>query len=280
MLNSHSGAELSGPAHDAGLDCAHQQQLLLHSGAVTRYNISSCAVLAGMNLPLENTTPRARAILSHPIYPAGNTSQVVGFVTAVILYDVILMGHLPTDVSSIRYVVRSDDVILTYDILNGVPVFLDVGDLHDSEFDSYAQQIDIITVIGSGAISMPKIYTLTFYPTDQYRDSFFDSNQRWVFCFGSVAIVMGISILFGVYDYFIERASSEQQAVLETKRQFVRFISHEVRTPLNAVAMGGNLMQEQVRFMWLSVVAFIYGLCVVMVPSIAIMWLCIDSEKI
>jgi signal transduction histidine kinase len=49
-----------------------------------------------------------------------------------------------------------------------------------------------------------------------------------------------------LYDSFVRQDIQQKQALLKAKRQFVRFISHEVRTPLNAVSMGLQFLQDEI----------------------------------
>jgi signal transduction histidine kinase len=63
---------------------------------------------------------------------------------------------------------------------------------------------------------------------------------------GAVLIVFVTSLIFFVYDFVVRREFSANQELLEAKRKFMRFVSHEVRTPLNAVCMGLTLLQEDV----------------------------------
>jgi signal transduction histidine kinase len=61
---------------------------------------------------------------------------------------------------------------------------------------------------------------------------------------GSLCIILVISLLFLLYDYFFRQVVCHKQAVLEAKRIFVRFISHELRTPMNTISIGSTLLQE------------------------------------
>jgi signal transduction histidine kinase len=54
------------------------------------------------------------------------------------------------------------------------------------------------------------------------------------------------SLLFFLYDYYVRQEFNAKKHLLEAKRKFVRFVSHEVRTPLNTVCMGLTLMQEEI----------------------------------
>lgn len=63
---------------------------------------------------------------------------------------------------------------------------------------------------------------------------------------GAVGVIMLITVLFFVYDYFVRRAFGEKNQLLESKRRFVRFVSHEVRTPLNSACLGLSLVLEEI----------------------------------
>jgi len=49
-----------------------------------------------------------------------------------------------------------------------------------------------------------------------------------------------------MYDFFVRRDVTAKEELLQTKRRFMRFVSHEVRTPLSAVCMGLNVMQTDI----------------------------------
>jgi signal transduction histidine kinase len=63
---------------------------------------------------------------------------------------------------------------------------------------------------------------------------------------GAVCIMVFTSLLFFLYDFYVRREFNAKKQLLEAKRKFVRFVSHEVRTPLNTVCMGLTLMQEEI----------------------------------
>ena len=86
-------------------------------------------------------------------------------------------------------------------------------------------------------------YTLTLYPNPQFFATFSTFNPM-IGLVGAVGIIILTSILFFLYDYFVQRELGSKDAIAKAKRQFVRFISHEVRTPLNAVCMGLQLLRD------------------------------------
>jgi signal transduction histidine kinase len=118
------------------------------------------------------------------------------------------------------------------------------GDLHDRRFDRYRQTTSLT---GTGLFSSSSAsYTLTLYPNKDLFEVYSTDNPR-VAAVGSVCIFIFTSILFILYDFFVRQELNEKRSVLEAKRKFVKFVSHEVRTPLNAVCMGLRLLEEELR---------------------------------
>uniref|UniRef100_A0A7S4EIY1 histidine kinase n=1 Tax=Pseudo-nitzschia australis TaxID=44445 RepID=A0A7S4EIY1_9STRA len=63
-------------------------------------------------------------------------------------------------------------------------------------------------------------------------------------CISTVVVMLFTSLLFVSYDYCVRQEFNSKEKLLEAKRRFVRFVSHEVRTPLNTVCMGLTLLQN------------------------------------
>jgi signal transduction histidine kinase len=55
------------------------------------------------------------------------------------------------------------------------------------------------------------------------------------------------SVIFFLYDSCVRREFMIKKDLLESKRRFMRFVSHEVRTPLNAVRMGLNVLWHEMK---------------------------------
>jgi signal transduction histidine kinase len=144
-----------------------------------------------------------------------------------------------------RLVAAHRELLLTLFISNPYSLRLcsGEGDLHDDKFDRYRRSV----LLTEGLFSSSSVsYTLTLYPNDELFDVFSTHNPD-VATAGSVCIIIFTSLLFILYDFFVRQEFNVKRSVLEAKRNFVRFISHEVRTPLNAVCMGLQLMQEEIR---------------------------------
>lgn len=87
-------------------------------------------------------------------------------------------------------------------------------------------------------------YTLTIYPNNELYEAYGTENPFYA----TIIVVFAIaftSVMFFLYDFFVRKDISQKTYLLDAKRQFVRFVSHEVRTPLNSVCMGLSLLQEE-----------------------------------
>merc|ERR1711939_63287 len=89
-------------------------------------------------------------------------------------------------------------------------------------------------------------YCVEMYPTHAYISEY-HTNRPLIIALTSAAIIIFTSIVFLLYDYFMKKVSSEQLELLEAKRKFVRFISHEVRTPLNTISLGAKLLNTHLQ---------------------------------
>lgn len=87
-------------------------------------------------------------------------------------------------------------------------------------------------------------FTLRLYPTEIFMATYRTQNPLW----GTVIVVFIMAFLtfvFCLYDWYVRGEFTFKNELLEAKRSFIRFVSHEVRTPLNAVCMGLMLMREE-----------------------------------
>ena len=63
---------------------------------------------------------------------------------------------------------------------------------------------------------------------------------------GALLIVLMTSMIFLTYDCTVRREFNEKQQLLNAKRMFMRYVSHEVRTPLNSVTIGLTLLEAEI----------------------------------
>lgn len=166
---------------------------------------------------------------------------MTGLVFATFVWEDLLEGLFPVDTSGIDIVVSTKKDAYTYTIVRGQVVLVGEGDLHQDAFSESRKGMDIAI---DGLAEASVAFTINFYANDSF-DEPFHSDSKNVAAIGAAALVVLTSCLFFLYDVLVLRQHNAQKQLLEAKRQFVRFISHEVRTPLNSVVMGLFLMQEE-----------------------------------
>lgn len=167
----------------------------------------------------------------------------VGIVTGAVNWKTLLSRAVPSYISGVDCVVATDTLAFTYSMENGVPVFVGIGDWHDSRYDRYAESIDLLAETNTKS---PTSYTLTYYPRKQFFRQYETSTPQNT-ATGAVAIFIYCIIIFVAYDWAVRRESTRIELVLDTKRRFVRFVSHEMRTPLNTVHLGLKLLEMEMR---------------------------------
>jgi signal transduction histidine kinase/CheY-like chemotaxis protein len=116
------------------------------------------------------------------------------------------------------------------------------GDLHQTSYDKY-RRFCSLTATGLYTENSPT-YKLSLYPNDELY-AVYSTNNPTVATIGAVCIILITSMVFFLYDFFVRREFHAKKELLRAKRQFMRFVSHEVRTPLNSVCMGLTLIMEE-----------------------------------
>ena len=129
-------------------------------------------------------------------------------------------------VNGLRCVISTETTTVTFEMQGGVPVLLGASDLHDATFDDYAHTTYLDDIETSA--SLTSRYKLTVYPTQAMLEQFHTKSPLAV-SFGFVAVIIICTIIFIVYDYLMRRELENRQMILEMKRRFVRFVSHEIR---------------------------------------------------
>jgi len=93
-------------------------------------------------------------------------------------------------------------------------------------------------------------YTVEVYPAESARAVFMENDDNSVYVI--LGLVLAVSIMtivftflfFFLYDRLVRNEIQSKINLLDAKRNFVRFVSHEVRTPLNTVCMGLTLIHQ------------------------------------
>ena len=119
------------------------------------------------------------------------------------------------------------------------------GDLHDGSYTKYGKSANLA---GPGMFSnTSSSYKISLYPNEDFFQVYRTKNPLRAVV-GSVGIILITCLIFFVHDKFIREAFHNKDVIFNAKRRFVRFVSHEVRTPLNGICMGLRLLDEMQRY--------------------------------
>ena len=167
--------------------------------------------------------------------------QLTGFIVGKQIWHDLIKHGFESDVSGVDVVLRTANHMHTYRIEGGEVLYKGEG---EGYFDPDAVFQNVGTQINPRYFSNTTVaYYMDLYSGDEFVEAN-STNNPMTACIGAVVIILGTSLLFFCYDYFVRREFQDKRKLLEAKRQFVRFVSHEVRTPLNTVCMGLTLMQD------------------------------------
>ena len=197
---------------------------------------------------------RPSTVLYFPV--TNSSSEMVGLLGIAFTWDQVFENVLPSYLNRIYCVVSTSTISFTLSFANGLVTVLGEGDLHDRAFDQYASVI-VTGTSGSEVGVELEGYKITLYPSDALYSTYITSYPQNV-CVGAVVIIAFTALVFTLYVYLvnIRQANLEEvatrslirdtsrDAVLQSKKIYVRYISHEMRTPLNVAFLGLKLLNK------------------------------------
>mmetsp|Transcript_3126 Transcript_3126/g.7827 ORF Transcript_3126/g.7827 Transcript_3126/m.7827 type:complete len:910 (+) Transcript_3126:253-2982(+) len=236
MLNTHY-EPFRARAQDTSIVCSEQRmeaQDYRECGTITDLLWSPTAA--------KDVEDGPAGIMMVPTYPSLDNLTLTGFIVGKQLWSDLLEHAFETGVTGLDVVIRTDTNTegFTYSVTDGLAAFKSNGTVVDSDPEFLASRHINPKYFADNTAQ----YFMDIYSTDEFMDQYRTNNPRAA-CIGAVAIVFGTSLLFFLYDYFVRKEFHDKKNLLDAKRQFVRFISHEVRTPLNTVCMGLALLKQE-----------------------------------
>ena len=171
---------------------------------------------------------------------------MTGFIVGKQIWADLLKHGFESDVSGLKVVIRtSSNSSHTYRVDSGDLEYIGPGALGDVGAEADGDYYYATSHINPNYFSNTTIeYYMDIYSTQEFTNIYTTDNP-YIACVGAVCIMLGTTLLFFAYDYFVRKEFHSKKKLLEAKRQFVRFVSHEVRTPLNTVCMGLTLLQHE-----------------------------------
>jgi hypothetical protein len=150
--------------------------------------------------------------------------ELVGVIVAPFYWRSMIRANMPADSKGVVIVFESPcNEAFTYEITGPNVEYVGVGDLHDTKYD-HLEERSVLTQQRSFLNSAESTYsgapldsetcpiTLRLYPAQKMEDAFTTSNPT-IFTAGAVGIFLFTSLVFILYDYFVER---RQTVVLGT----------------------------------------------------------------
>ena len=159
----------------------------------------------------------------------------------ILFWEEILTNVFADEVSGVECVISTETTSYTYLVVDGMPHLVGEGDIiHESHNHGYNATV-VLTAPDSFTESSPT-YTLSLHACDTFETVYATSNPL-VATVGAVLTIVVTSLAFFLYDFCVRREFKDQNDVLQAKRQYMRYVSHEVRTPLNSVYMGLEVLK-------------------------------------
>ena len=162
-----------------------------------------------------------------PIFPAHQPKTIVGFSGALFSWETFLSISKTHDFNfqcSIKS--STSSTVRTYSIKNGIAQESS-GIVHYSPSADkfWHQSKNSLTLNPDGIVSSDVQYTITYYSSNDDPSKIFAVIAS-ISCLG---ITLLISIIFSGFNTLMETEERETNLLLDSKRTFVRFVSHEIR---------------------------------------------------
>lgn len=241
MYNMHSEATRAA-AIDTTINCSTASINLLKSGECVSQMCSSVTDFIQL---VSDTSPRPASIFFTPVFPLNDNTTLVAIDTVILNWDTIL-GASAGFKSEIYCTVESavggvSSANHTFRIERGKATYTNSRDIDGGI--SMSADLDFSENIASSVA-----YRLHFYPSRELYAEF-HSLLPIIASAVCVAIIVTISLTFIGYDVLVKREALENKLLLDSKRVFVRFISHEIRTPINTIILGLQLLMSRMQSM-------------------------------
>ena len=246
MYNLHSEPN-RGRAMDDLLACSqdrHEQRLANPSATIPPAH--ACGVVTGV-LPIPKRNQLPGAVIFQPIYPVLNETIVTGFVPTLFLFEELLEEVFADTVSGVDCVIHStftnsnERISATFSIVDGTTHFRGYNDTHNQNYEDLGRSV-LLTPPELFTENAPR-HSLIIYPNAGFYNAYETNNPAVATIVVAGITFVTLSLVFLLYDYYVRREFRAKRQLLEARRQFMRYVSHEVRTPLNSVSLGLRILQ-------------------------------------
>jgi CHASE domain len=162
---------------------------------------------------IEEETNRPKSFLLHPLYPYfedKNTSfqrdDIVGFIMAILPWDVYFANILPTGVSNIHLILHDTcDNDHTFELRGADAVYIGTGDLHESKYDHLLVETEFAPFLDYNFSDTHDHceYTIRIYPSQAFEDEFHTMSPVW-YTLLILVVFAFTAMCFLLYDYVVQ----------------------------------------------------------------------------
>lgn len=175
------------------------------------------------------------SVIGTPIFPINDTNSniVVGFSGSLFSWSSILSSTSRFD-SNYECVIKSStsSVQLIYEVNNGIVTDHNFQKDSKKTYDSFNNRLKKSYILNNDInnnLSLNQtIYTITYYSTQETPSKYL----AILVCCCCIGVTIIISFIFLFFNNLMNREAIEANVLLDSKRIFVRFISHEIRYKL------------------------------------------------
>lgn len=213
-----------------------------------------------LQLVQDGVTYNPSTIFYAPIFLNGSASTpLVGIFGGPFSWSTLLNQSLPSYLQTLDIVISTATTVFTIAISQGNAVIVGgkPGDFHDSNFNNYKTNINSFQLDSFVAASS---YKITVYPTQAFYNTYVTATPG-IACAVVVIVIVITALLIGIQAYLTSQRERELVAeaygsqlevmqrttMLQSKKAYVNFISHEMRTPLNCALLGLNLLTKDIK---------------------------------
>ncbi|CAE7569498.1 evgS [Symbiodinium microadriaticum] len=155
----------------------------------------------------------------------------------------VLSNIIPNDIAGIECIVGINHREFTFKIKKSIGVY--------SNFVVRKSKLDKSTCKGhDNCVSLNVLdgdstYFMWVRKTREFDAQYETAGPVIAAVIFSIMILLLSAILFA-YDMFVNKEILQKEIILRTKQLFVRYISHEIRTPINTIHIGLSLLMAEV----------------------------------
>jgi hypothetical protein len=223
LYDAHSDSAM-GPAVDDVLDCV--SETISQRGGNQRFIAQShCGGLTDY-IPTFDSKYSAIGV---PIFPSQNQTEVVGFTGALFSWASLLTAASRIDSTFFcKIESANNNVDLLFEVTRGhvKEKQKEPSPAHE-QASGFDRHLTKSFVLNGDSFPGGTGYTITYYSTEDPPAHYL----ALISCLCCIVVSIFISLSFELFNAIIKREADGTNQLLDSKRVFVRFVSHEIRSP-------------------------------------------------